>query len=56
MKHSLLLAIVLILISTVVSEDVDKPKKRGPTITSKVYFDIEIDGEPAGRITMGLYE
>ncbi|KAK8821976.1 hypothetical protein WA538_000073 [Blastocystis sp. DL] len=55
MKHSLLLAIVLILISTVVSEDVDKPKKRGPTITSKVYFDIEIDGEPAGRITMGLF-
>jgi peptidylprolyl isomerase len=24
-------------------------------VTEKVYFDIEIDGEPAGRITMGLF-
>ena len=30
-------------------------QKKGPTITAKVYFDIEIDGTPAGRITMGLY-
>ncbi|CAH0481287.1 unnamed protein product [Peronospora belbahrii] len=29
--------------------------KSGPTITSKVFFDIEIDGKPAGRIVMGLY-
>merc|ERR1711935_547976 len=28
---------------------------KGPKITSKVYFDMEIGGEPAGRITMGLY-
>jgi peptidylprolyl isomerase len=26
-----------------------------PTITNKVYFDVEIDGKPSGRITMGLY-
>ena len=25
------------------------------TITSKVYFDIEIDSEPSGRITIGLF-
>ena len=24
-----------------------------PTVTNKVFFDIEIDGKPAGRITMG---
>merc|ERR1712137_1519731 len=28
---------------------------KGPTITSQVYFDVEIDGKPAGRIVMGLY-
>ncbi|CAH0493371.1 unnamed protein product [Peronospora farinosa] len=26
-----------------------------PKITNKVYFDVTIDGEPAGRIVMGLY-
>merc|ERR1719145_419812 len=30
-------------------------KKKGPTITNKVFFDIEIAGKPAGRIVMGLY-
>ena len=30
-------------------------KKKGPKITHKVYFDITIAGEPAGRIEMGLY-
>ena len=30
-------------------------KKKGPTITNKVFFDVEIGGEPAGRIVMGLY-
>merc|ERR1719199_657663 len=28
---------------------------KGPKVTNKVFFDMEIDGEPAGRITMGLY-
>eukprot|EP00029_Vermamoeba_vermiformis_P000094 TRINITY_DN100_c0_g2_i1.p1 TRINITY_DN100_c0_g2~~TRINITY_DN100_c0_g2_i1.p1 ORF type:complete len:212 (-),score=92.29 TRINITY_DN100_c0_g2_i1:123-758(-) len=29
--------------------------KKGPKITNKVFFDVEIGGEPAGRIVMGLY-
>jgi len=28
---------------------------KGPKITHKVYFDMEVGGEPAGRIVMGLY-
>ena len=28
--------------------------KKEPTITNKVFFDIEIDGVPAGRIVMGM--
>jgi len=30
-------------------------KKKGPTVTNKVFFDIEIAGKPAGRVIMGLY-
>jgi peptidylprolyl isomerase len=29
--------------------------KKGPKITNKVYFDIEIDGKPEGRVVMGLF-
>eukprot|EP00753_Platysulcus_tardus_P016225 PLAT5492.1.p2 GENE.PLAT5492.1~~PLAT5492.1.p2 ORF type:complete len:216 (-),score=108.90 PLAT5492.1:141-749(-) len=29
--------------------------KKGPRITNKVFFDIEIDGKPTGRIVMGLF-
>eukprot|EP00960_Hanusia_phi_P040539 754508-Hanusia_phi.AAC.4 len=30
-------------------------KKKGPKVTTKVFFDITIDGKEAGRIVMGLY-
>jgi len=30
-------------------------EKKGPRITHKVFFDVEIDGKAAGRILMGLY-
>ena len=29
--------------------------KKDAPVTDTVYFDVEIDGEPAGRIEMGLY-
>lgn len=29
--------------------------KKGPAITDKVFFDIEIGGEEVGRIVFGLY-
>jgi len=32
-----------------------KKSSKIPEITNKVFFDIEIDGKPAGRITMGLF-
>jgi|EP00966_Prymnesium_polylepis_P316607 hypothetical protein len=28
---------------------------KGPKITNKVFFDVEIGGKSAGRIVMGLY-
>ena len=33
----------------------DDAKTKGPLVTSLVYFDVEIGGEAAGRIIMGLY-
>lgn len=36
-------------------EKVDGPVKPQAEITSRVYFDIDIDQEPAGRIVMGLF-
>ena len=32
-----------------------KKKRKGPKITSKVFFDISVDGKPSGRIVMGLF-
>merc|ERR1711916_371063 len=32
-----------------------KKKGKGPKVTSKVYFDVTIDGKDAGRIVMGLF-
>jgi len=46
-----LAVISLILISNVLAED----QKKGPKVTDKVWFDIEIGGEKIGRIEIGLF-
>ncbi|BFZ02468.1 hypothetical protein BsWGS_05507 [Bradybaena similaris] len=33
----------------------EKDKAKGPKVTDKVFFDIEIGGKPAGRIEIGLF-
>jgi len=48
----LLLAFVALLVTAGVDA---KKAKKGPKITHKVFFDVSIGGEPAGRIEMGLY-
>merc|ERR1712178_552878 len=39
----------------IVSSTEAKKKKKGPKVTSKVFFDVTIDGKDAGRVVMGLY-
>merc|ERR1712070_789094 len=52
MKLSLLLVAVLCVLSVLAQAEADK---KGPKITNKVYFDIEIDGKLEGRVVFGLY-
>jgi peptidylprolyl isomerase len=49
-----LIIIYLYILFFVINFSFTKGKKE-PKITNKVYFDIEIDGKPAGRIEMGLF-
>jgi len=51
--NKILIALVVVL--AIVSTSDAKKKKKGPKITSKVFFDVTIDGKDAGRIVMGLY-
>jgi len=50
---SLLAVVGLFFVSTYAKEP--GTKKLGPKVTEKVYFDIEIGGEAAGRIVIGLF-
>ncbi|KAL4439497.1 hypothetical protein ABPG77_008826 [Micractinium sp. CCAP 211/92] len=47
-RSALLSALCVLLFAAAVSA-------KGPKVTNKVFFDVEIDGKPAGRIVMGLY-
>jgi peptidylprolyl isomerase len=42
------LSAIAVLISSVIAAPID-------TVTQKVYFDIEVDGQPEGRIVFGLF-
>ncbi|KAJ6755256.1 PEPTIDYL-PROLYL CIS-TRANS ISOMERASE [Salix purpurea] len=59
MARSGLLAVTLlwtlVLFATLAVTQAKKSKEGLKQITHKVYFDVEIDGKPAGRITMGLF-
>ncbi|XP_011043772.1 PREDICTED: peptidyl-prolyl cis-trans isomerase CYP20-1-like [Populus euphratica] len=59
MARSGLLAVTLlwtlVLFGTLAVTQAKKSKADLKEITHKVYFDVEIDGKPAGRITMGLF-
>jgi len=50
-------AITVLLILTVIFAFLAQSSEaaKGPKITHKVYFDIEHDGKPMGRVVMGLY-
>lgn len=48
-----LLAALLVALAFVFAGSAEAAK--GPVITNKVFFDIEHDGKPLGRVVMGLY-
>ncbi|KAK9279036.1 hypothetical protein L1049_012711 [Liquidambar formosana] len=45
----------LLLLGTLALIEAKKSKEDLKEVTHKVFFDVEIDGKPAGRIVMGLY-
>lgn len=51
---ALLLTVCVVASASFVSQAA-KAAEAEPTVTHKVFFDVEIDGKPAGRIVMGLF-
>jgi len=51
----IIVAVACLVLFAVPSEAAAKRDKKGPKITNNVYFDVDIDGKPAGRILIGLY-
>jgi peptidylprolyl isomerase len=52
---SILLVVSGLVLTTMVLSVHGAKKPKLETITNRVYFDVEVGGEPAGRIEMGLY-
>ena len=46
---------VIFLLYSLLPFEADGKEAKGPKVTKKVFFDIEIGGEPAGRIEIGLF-
>ncbi|KAF6259760.1 cyclophilin-like domain-containing protein [Scenedesmus sp. NREL 46B-D3] len=53
MKGYAFAAVLLVLL--VAAGTASAKEKKKAAVTNKVFFDIEIDGQPAGRIVMGLF-
>ena len=46
---------VIFLLYSLLPFEADGKDTKGPKVTKKVFFDIEIDGKAAGRIEIGLF-
>lgn len=53
--RNVIVSLMLILTATFLFMGQTASAAKGPKITHKVYFDIEQNGEPLGRVVMGLY-
>lgn len=54
MRNTLMVAVAIAAMAAVVRCDEKKPLPK-LVVTDKVFFDVAIDGEPVGRIKIGLF-
>lgn len=52
---NLIISLMVILTATFLFMGQTAEAAKGPKITNKVYFDIEMGDEPLGRVVLGLY-